>query len=514
MNNPDKDRLLSFESHTDTKKPDVKMVWLLNLIPYTGAGYFYALGASKAIKPMIFIWIFMLIFGPGTLLPMYFILSALGTAHILNKNSATAKKLRQVTLGKDVGSVLPGQQIPMAQTSEYSLSTLETKAKRAAKTLKRIGAENDDAKSKHAFETFEYKAQAAEKMLKARNQASEPAPNVVPETSTESSDQQAFAQQQSDSSDYISQVNSSYSQADSSYSIDAEVDGITSRVARGTAADASEVSDFLNKADASNDADLKRAQFGESLKSSRDSEEAMTAMLDSADLTTSQIQAPNLVPDISSQVAPSASYIPEVTAQYSADPLPLPSGTMQNTSGSSSDPMSRVPEVSSQISSADFVLPVSSSFLVNSDQSIPEVSSQLVDSSQFTPDVNSQLVNSEQDAPDVSSQLVNSEQVAPDVSSQLVNSSQFTPDVSSQLVNSEQFAPDISSQLPDSSLSSLGNFEAPKFSFSFEDHMATPLVADVTPSATSAATASLCPKCGAAKDSNFSFCLACGQSFL
>src|SRR5437868_1918161 len=99
------------------------MVWLLNLIPYTGAGYFYALGAKQAIKSMMFIWIFLLIFGPGTLIPMYFILSVLGTAHILNKNRSTAQKLRQVTLGRDVDSVLPGQQIPMTESSEYSLST-------------------------------------------------------------------------------------------------------------------------------------------------------------------------------------------------------------------------------------------------------------------------------------------------------------------------------------------------------------------------------------------------------
>ena len=254
MNNPDKDRLLSFESHTDTKKPDVKMVWLLNLIPYTGAGYFYALGASKAIKPMIFIWIFLLIFGPGTLLPMYFILSVLGTAHILNKHSSTAKKLRQATPGKNVESVLPGQQIPMTPTSEYSLSTLERKAKKASKTLKRMSAEDDEAKSRHAFETFEYKAQAAEKMLKARNDAAnsfdpDPAinfapaaapqfsdeeadfsgnsnapqttpsqlskfsPGAVPDlpgvSSDKGADQQTFAQQQSDSSDYINQVSKS-----------------------------------------------------------------------------------------------------------------------------------------------------------------------------------------------------------------------------------------------------------------------------------------------------------------
>lgn len=356
-------------ANTDEKKPDIKLVWLLNLFPYFGAGYFYALGVKGAIVPMLFIWSFMLIFGPGTLVPMYFILSVLGTAHILNKNHATVTKLRQATFGKEVHSVLSGKQIPMNSSTDFSLSTLESKATKAKRALNRMTAEDDAAKSKHAFEAFEYKAQAAEKMLKAREAAAaagvvnkfDPdtainfAPAEAPRFSDDETDEssgmvvpqtvsvvtaptpvaspQAAATQDSVSSDYINQVSNSYS-------IDAEVSNITAGVNVGASANSAEVNNFLAQESAS-------------------------------------IQSPNMVPEVASQIAASDSYVPNV-----------------------------------------------------SDTLVP----------------------------------------------------------------------------------SLGSFESPKFSFSFEDHMATSMsgVAD----STSATTTTPCPKCGAAKDINFSFCLACGQSFL
>ncbi|MBI2812258.1 MAG: hypothetical protein HYX67_15710 [Candidatus Melainabacteria bacterium] len=536
MNNLNNDRLSSFESHTDTKKPDVKMVWLLNLIPYSGAGYFYALGFKQAIKPMLFIWVFLFMFGPGTLLPMYFILSVLGTAHILNKNRTTANKLRQATLGKDIDSVSPGQQIPMTESSEFSLSTLEIKAKKAERALKRLSADEEEDKSKHAFEAFEYKAQAAEKMLKARNAATEAAsfdpdpainfaPAAAPKFSDEDSDDSAApsvvpartseptSARSSDSTDYIDQVNSSYS-------IDAEVANITAGVNLGASSNSQEVNNFLVQESASNVADLKLAQLGDSLRASQVSEVSMTDMLASADQNTAQIQSPNLVPDISSQVASSESYVPEVTAQYSTEPLALPStsmtisGLVPDVSTQWVDSGLSAPDVNSQLVNSDVVVPEVNSQLVDSNQFAPDISSQLVNSTQATPDVNSQLVNSTQVAPDVNSQFVNSTQVAPEVNSQLVDSNQFAPDVSSQLVNSTQVAPDVSSQLADTSLTSFGNFESPKFSFSFEDHMATPVAGEAALGATSATTVTPCSKCGAARDPNFSFCLACGQSFL
>ncbi len=393
-------------ANTDEKKPDVRMVWLLNLIPYSGAGYFYALGFQQAIKPMVCIWFFLFCFGPGTLLPMYFILSVLGTAHILNKNRSTVNKLRQTTFGKERDSVSSGQQIPMSASSEFSLSTLEGKAKKADRALKRMSTDDDEAKSKHAFEAFEYKAQAAEKMLKARSEAEaaataaataqnrfdpDPAINFAPAAAPKFSDEDqstapsVVPMPSADSTDYITQVGNSYS-------IDAEVASITAGVDSGATANSTEVNDFLVQ-------------------------------------ESKGVQSPNMVPDVVSQVAQSNSYVPEVAAQYSTEPLALPSN----------------------------------------DISIPGIS-------------------------------------APDVSSQVVQSNQSVPDVSSMLVNSTQSTPDVSSQLPNTSL---GNFESPKFSFSFEDHMSAP----ITGAATSAATAAPCPKCGAAKDSNFSFCLACGQNF-
>jgi hypothetical protein len=108
---------------------------------------------------------------------------------------------------------------------------------------------------------------------------------------------------------------------------------------------------------------------------------------------------------------------------------------------------------------------------------------------------------------------VNSTQTTPDVSSMLVNSTQTTPEMGSLLVNSTQAAPDVSTQIPDTSMISFGNFESPKFSFSFEEHISTPVSGSEAFGATNAATAAPCSKCGAARDSNFSFCLACGQSF-
>ncbi len=514
MNNLNNDRLSSFESHTDTKKPDVKMVWLLNLIPYSGAGYIYALGFKQAIKPMLFMWIFLVMFGPGTLLPMYFILSVLGTAHILNKNRATANKLRQATLGKDIESVSPGQQIPMTESSEFSLSTLESKAKKAKRALKRLSTDDEAAKSKHAFESFEYKAQAAEKMLKARNAATsansfdpDPAINFAPAAAPKFNDEETDALAASpvvpgrsvDSTDYINQVNSCYS-------IDAEVANITAGVNLGASANAQEVDNFLAQESASNVADLKLAQLGDSLGVSQASEALMNDMLSSADQNISRIQSPNLVPNISSQVAPSDSCVPEVTAQYSTEPLALPSNSMI-ISGFSA------PDVSSQLVQSDQSVPDVSSQWVDSNLSAPDMNSALVNSDSVVPEVNSQLVDSNQFAPDVSSQVVNSSLVAPDLSSFLVNSTQVTSDVSSQLVNSTQVTPDVSAQLPDTSLTSFGNFESPKFSFSFEDHMATPVAGEAALGATGATTATPCSKCGAARDTNFSFCLACGQSF-
>ncbi|MBS2000267.1 MAG: zinc ribbon domain-containing protein [Cyanobacteria bacterium SZAS LIN-5] len=355
MKNLNDDRLPVYEL-PPARKPSIALVWLLNLIPYTGAGYFYAFGVERAAKPMLFFWIFMVVFGPLTLLPVYFILSALGTAHILNedrKQRSLDVRLRETVSGEElVQSVPRGKQLPLGESPEFASAAFMNRINSKKQILKSRQGDGDD-KSNHALEAFEYKALAAERQLKARSEAESRAVAESP----------AFAPSpvESDSD---------------SYSVGA------------------------------------------------------------------QLVAPNVVPE-------------------------------------------------------------PASVLVNSDQLIPDFSAVLVNSDQVLPEVSSMLVDSTQITPEVSSTLVDSTQITPEVSSTLVDSTQMTPEVSSTLVDSTQPV-------------SLGNFDLPKFEFSFQDHLSAPLatVGGESGAAGAGVSAAQCPKCGAARDTNFSFCLACGQSFL
>ncbi len=449
MRNPDDDTLLSYELQPVPPQKSIALVWLLNLIPYLGAGYWYALGPAKAMRPMLFFFFFMIILGPGTLVPMYFILSALATAHLLNTGMAEREKalrFRETITSDDLQQVPRGKQVSLSDSPEFAAASLMNKIHQ--RKIKSLNAETDD-QSNHALEAFEYKAQAAERQLRAREEAEAKAARaqVPPERDAESTGDGLVVVPQngdtnnlqndisavvsSDSSDYINRINSSYS-------MDAEVARITSGVNRGASAETGAVN-----------------------KTVAEEISAVNAAVPA--------QSPNLVPGVDAVLVDSNQFVPDVGA-----------------------------------------------VLANSEQLTPDVSSVLVDSTQATPDVSSQLFDSTQATPDVSSQVIDSTQATPDVSSQLIDSTQATPDVSSQLVGSTRAAPDVSSQVAASTQAtpsvSVGDFELPTFSFSFDDHMAAPLSVEGAGGATT--KSSPCSKCGAARDPNFSFCLACGQSFL
>ena len=570
------------DPNANSNEPNIKLVWLLNLIPYLGLGYLYAVGL-KGFKVMLFFWIFELMFGsPMHLIWIYFILSVLGSAHIINKDRSTAIKLRQVDFNKEIDSVEPGTQIPMGESSQYSLSTLEMKARKAEQALKRLNA-NEDAKSKSATETFEYKALAAEKTLQARDSQSndaesrgaesnasidfappaapgfideEPstgadpfsAPSAVPEstfikTDDGNSNKPQGGAEPPGSFDYSSQMNNSF--------MDSIVSDATSAVTLGASAGTLEVQQLLNQEDASNAADLKIAQTGASLNSSVMDEAAVKDLLKQSDDSTNLAGAPSLVPEVSGEITPSDSCVPYVSSQYSSDPVSLPnqdskpmilgmsvpevSSQWNNADTSMPDVSSQwnnadtsVPEVSSQWNNADTSVPDVNTQWNNADATVPEVSTQWNTAETSVPEVNTQLQNAETIVPDVSSQWNNAETSVPEVSSQWNNadasvpevSTQWknadtsVPDVASQLAKSDQTIPDVNSQLALSSSNtpSLGEFASPKFSFSFEDHLNTSFL-PADPAAQSATTDVNCPKCGALKNSSFSFCLACGQTF-
>ncbi len=570
------------DPNANANEPNIKLVWLLNLIPYLGVGYLYAVGL-KGFKVMLFFWIFELMFGsPMHLIWIYFILSVLGSAHIINKDRSTAIKLRQVDFNKEIDSVEPGTQIPMGESSQYSLSTLEMKARKAEQVLKRLYG-NEDAKSESATETFEYKALAAEKTLQARDSQSkdaesndaesqaainfappdaptfsteEPrtgadpflAPSAVPESTLSKADDGRSnkphgSAEPPGSFDYSSHMNNSF--------MDSVVSDATSAVTLGASTGSLEVQQLLNQEDAANAADLKIAQTGASLNSSVMDEAAVKDLLKQSDDSTDLAGAPFLVPEVSGEITPSDSYVPYVSSQYSSDPVSLPNQdskpmtlgiSVPEVSSQWNNADTSVPEVSSQWNNADATVPEVSTQWNTAETSVPEVSTQLQNAETSVPEVNMQLQNAETIVPDLSSQWNNAETSVPEVSSQWNNadasvpevSTQWNnadasvpevsaqwknadtsvPDVASQLAKSDQTIPDVNSQLAPSSsnVPSLGEFVSPKFSFSFEDHLNTSFL-PADPAAPSATTDMNCPKCGALKNSSFSFCLACGQTF-
>jgi hypothetical protein len=559
---------------------------------------------------MIFVWAFELAFGsPIHLVWIYFILSILGSAHLMNKDRATAIKLRQAYFKDDVKAVEPGQQVPMAESAEFSLPTLEEKARRAENSLKHMTAHEDDT-SKHALEAFEYKALAAEKTLKARASQSEQedsdstvnfappdapkfsdeqsdtdndslaAPSAVPRPASAASATSAapatsaglsasamLAKSDSDSanlvaknttemSDYISNINTGFS-------MDSEIAKIDSFVNLGASSGSQEVQNLLNQESASNASDLKLAQAGASLSSSTSDEASVVNLLEKEDQSTAQTDAPNLVPEIASQIASSDSLVPDVTTQYNTAPLSLPSPELTldtvdkgpgvvpnlvspyNTASSVpaeskswsmktnvpevnseyKTPNTSVPEVNTQWSNSGSNVPEVNSMLQNSDTgvteadsqwqnaltSVPEVNSQWQNPNTSVPEVSTQWQNVNSSVPDISAETAKSETNVPDVYSELTKSDQSVPDLNSELAKSDQSVPEVSSQISPAS-STFGNFESPKFSFSFDDHISGSGFGSPTAAPTATAEPN-CSKCGDAKNPNFSFCLACGQSF-
>jgi hypothetical protein len=486
VKNPDDDSLLTYELQPQPPKQDVRLVWLLNLIPFTGAGYFYAVGFRRAIKLMAFFWIFMWIFGVGTIAWIYFILSVLGTEHILKKRLANrdgaAIKFQRVSLD-DLQQVPRGRQVPLKDSPELAAASLMNKVQQTKRKIKSLSPDDDD-NSGRAIEAFEYKAQAAERQLQARAAAEAkvvhaqvaPEPDAVLPGSNSTDSQHDFG---SNASDYVTQVSNAYS-------VEAEVARITSGVSRGTAAETVAVN-----------------------KSVAQETFSVTSSL--------PVQSPDTVPNVDAVLVDSNQFVPDVGSLLANSDQATP-----DVASMLVDSTQCAPDVSSQLVDSTQATPDVNSQLFDSTQAAPDVSSQLFNSTQATPDVSSQLFDSTQVAPDVSSQLFDSTQAAPDVSSQLVDSTQSTPEASSQLFNSSQMTPEVNSKLldstqptpeaPQSPSISLGNFELPTFSFSFEDHMATPSASESAGGATTKSEP--CPKCGVARDANFSFCLACGESFL
>jgi len=438
VKNLNDDRLPVYEL-PPVRKPSIALVWLLNLIPYTGAGYFYAFGVERAAKPMLFFWIFMVVFGPLTLLPVYFILSALGTAHILNedrKQRSLDVRLHETVSSEEIVQSVPrGKQLPLGESPEFASAAFMNRINSKKQILKSRQGGGDD-KSNHALEAFEYKALAAERQLKERSAAES---RAVAESSAFSP---SPVEADSDQSAFASDPLVNFAPADAPAFTDDR--GVSEK--------------FW-----SNDPDSQSQVGGAS-------------------------QAPTRVPTETSN-RESDDYINRLGDSYSIK--------------AQLDAPNMVPEPTSVLVNSDQLIPDFGAVLVNSDQVLPEVSSMLVDSTQVTPEVSATLVDSTQVTPEVSATLVDSTQVTPEVSSTLVDSTQMTPEVSSTLVDSTQPV-------------SLGNFDLPKFEFSFQDHLSAPLptVGGESGAAGAGVSAAQCPKCGAARDTNFSFCLACGQSFL
>ena len=523
---------------SENKAPSIKYVWLLNLIPYLGLGYFYAVGPQAFVLVMFFIIFEVLLGSPTHLVFIYLILSVLGTAKIITKDRSTRSKLAQDHLRQELVSRELGTQIPMGQSSEFSLPTLEMKAKRAELTLKKMSA-NDNEESKQATDTDPFSAPSA---------VPAGSPPVKTETSLSNISESALSAESTASLPSSSNGSLDYSQINNSF-VDSIVSNATSAATLGASAGTLEVEQMLNQEAASNAADLSIAQAGASLNSSVLDEAAVKVLLKQSDDSTDLAGAPYPVPKVSGQIAPSNSYVPAASSQYSASPADALDSNARALDIS-------VPEVSSQWTNADASVPEVSSQWNNADTSVPEVSSQWNNAAAGVPDMNTQLQNAETNVPEVSSQWNKAETSVSDMNTQLQNaetnvpeiSSQWTdaeasvpevstqwkspefscpdgstkwdgqmsalPDVVSQLANSDQTIPDVGSQLAPSSsnVPSLGDFASPKFSFSFEDHLNTSFL-PADPAAQSAATVANCPKCGAVKNESFSFCLACGQAF-
>lgn len=202
----------------------VKNVWLLNLIPYAGLGLFYGAG-PRSIPFLLGLWFFELATGAqhfSQQVFLYFLLSIIGTVALLHRqgkfdsmNSQSIStfraehnlpdddnddqdRLRQWLINSSpnqqhtnqgtahdtdrdaietpytkietVGNKIDHLKVGHAgESSEFALSTMEQKAKKAERVLKQMGT--DDGDSKYASDLFEHKVSAAEKQMKAKAEA-------------------------------------------------------------------------------------------------------------------------------------------------------------------------------------------------------------------------------------------------------------------------------------------------------------------------------------------------------
>jgi hypothetical protein len=414
---------------SENKAPSIKYVWLLNLIPYLGLGYFYAVGPQAFVLVMFFIIFEVLLGSPTHLVFIYLILSVLGTAKIITKDRSTRSKLAQDHLRQELVSRELGTQIPMGQSSEFSLPTLEMKAKRAELTLKKMSA-NDNEESKQATDTDPFSAPSA---------VPAGSPPVKTETSLSNISESALSAESTASLPSSSNGSLDYSQINNSF-VDSIVSNATSAATLGASAGTLEVEQMLNQEAASNAADLSIAQAGASLNSSVLDEAAVKVLLKQSDDSTDLAGAPYPVPKVSGQIAPSNSYVPAASSQYSASPADALDSNARALDIS-------VPEVSSQWTNADASVPEVSSQWNNADTSVPEVSSQWNNAAAGVPDMNTQLQNAETNVPEVSSQWNNAETSVPDMNTQLQNAETNVPEVSSQWNTAETSVPDMNTQL-------------------------------------------------------------------
>jgi DNA-binding transcriptional MerR regulator len=212
------------------------------------------------------------------------------------------------------------------------------------------------------------------------------------------------------------------------------------------------------------------------------------------------------VPEVSTQWGDSGTSVPEVNSMLQSSDAGVTDADSQWQNA-----LTSVPEVNSQWQNPNTSVPEVSSQWQNVDTSVPEVNSQWQNSNTSVPDVSSQWQNVNANVPDISAETAKSDSNVPDIYSELTKSDQAVPNLSSELTKSDQSVPEVSSQITPTS-STFGNFESPKFSFSFDDHISGSAFGSAT-SAQKAIAEPHCAKCGDEKNPNFSFCLACGQSF-
>ncbi|HEY9678410.1 MAG TPA: hypothetical protein V6C76_10395 [Drouetiella sp.] len=515
----------------------VKLVWLLNLIPYTGAGLIYAMGL-RCVPVLMVSWLILLTgHSFGTSVMVYIALSVIGSLH-LKGTQADKDRLRHLRNSDNIISPDRGTQVPLARDREFWMHQHE--AKMARKAHKKH--HDDDDHSDHATDLFEAKAHAAELQLKARaQQDSESGSGTVNTDSGRVSTDSGSGNTDSEIGNTVAEI------GNTDFGSDAADSGNESDALDFRPADAPTFSDETPQENpGKNIAASPAVAESQPRKDSAQDAKASTSSLDDPSFSRPfgdglpamdlSADSPSAVPDISSMMAASDSIVPDVSTQYSSDSLSLPSSEMTidalakaNVSATAAAAASKnvsAPGDQSSIGGA-------SSAPANNPIVAPDVSSQWQNTPIETPDVSSQWQNKPIETPDVSSQWQNKPIEIPDVSTEWQNKPIETPDVSTEWQNRPIETPDVSTVVSSStsgepagstsnqtnsfdfSHSNLGNFEIPKFEFSFSDPLQS-TTASLSGGATEPAAGAVsdkCPKCGELKNSNFSFCLACGQTF-